>query len=416
MNFNPEHFVRVYLIIFILAVSSIFYAVYQQVVFVKKQRRDLLHNFHDDNSDNITYSDYLEIRFREKRVNMQNIIKIKALIKKINTRQKVFNAALGPLAHETPVVVIQVHSNVMYLRQLLASLRLANGIHQAFIIFSHDYFSNEINRLIRGIYFVRYMQIFYPYSIQLHPNVYPGHDSTFCTDGYVCTKSNMRDPEAAQLKHHWWWQANQIFDHLEIMQRFNSTLVFLEEGDYVTKDFFFAYRLLKKARNTHCPFCEVLSLAAHEPEMSTYAKRTMMTVEIWTNRIRRTGIAFNTKIWKALKTYSQAFCFHNDYNWDSSFRNVALKKWESNIYMTAISGPRVFHLEKCDDRDSGCRVEYQVEEIQKFLQLISKTLFPWGFVMVVKKEEEFNGSALGLWEDVRDRELCMHFAEHSVWF
>lgn len=341
---------------------------------------------------------------------------MKTIIKKINTGQRVFNAALGPLVHETPVVVVQVHSNVMYFRQLLNSLKMANGIKQAFIIFSHDYFSKEINKLIRGITFVRYMQIFYPYSIQLHPNVFPGQDSTLCTEGYVCTKSNLRDPEAAQSKHHWWWQANQVFDNIEVMKGFNTSILFLEEGDYVTEDFFFTFKLLKQARYQHCPFCELISLAAHDPELSRYAKRTLITVEIWTNRIRRTGLAFNRKIWNALKKYSRDFCYHNDYNWDNSFRHVGIRNWEGNIYMTAVSGPRVFNLEKCDDKDSGCRVEYQVAEIQKYFKLISKNLFPWGIVMVVKREEEFNGTALGLWEDVRDRELCMHFVENNIWF
>ncbi|XP_047026250.1 alpha-1,6-mannosyl-glycoprotein 2-beta-N-acetylglucosaminyltransferase-like [Helicoverpa zea] len=416
MSLNPEHFVRMFIIIFVVVMSTICYGIYQQVKFVKRQRKDLLHNFNDDGCDNITYSDYVQERFRIKRHTMQNILKMKAQIRKINSEQTVYNQRLGPIGNDTYIIVIQVHSNVYYLQQLLLSLKVANGIRRALLIFSHDYFSHEINTIIRNINFAKYIQIFFPYSIQLHPHVFPGNDEQFCNEGYVCKKSKLRDPEAAQAKHHWWWGVNQVFDNMEVTKGFNSTILFLEEGDYVTEDFIYAYKLIKQARYLHCPFCEVLSLGAHEPEISKYEKKTMITVEVWTNTLSRSGIAFNRQIWNALKANSREFCYHDDYNWDNSFRHVGIKKWEGNVYLTAIAGTRVFHLDKCDEKDVGCKMEYKVAEVEKFINIVLRKLYPWGIIMVVNREEEFNGTAAGLFGDIRDRELCMYFTEHSVWY
>lgn len=53
----------------------------------------------------------------------------------------------------TLVILIQVHSRINYLKELIGSLRNTKHIEQALVIFSHDLFQSEINELIETIDF-----------------------------------------------------------------------------------------------------------------------------------------------------------------------------------------------------------------------------------------------------------------------
>lgn len=68
----------------------------------------------------------------------------------------------------------------MYLRHTIISLAQAAGIENALLVFSHDYYDEEINKLVQKIDFCKVMQIFYPFSIQTHPNEFPGESPNDC--------------------------------------------------------------------------------------------------------------------------------------------------------------------------------------------------------------------------------------------
>lgn len=68
----------------------------------------------------------------------------------------------------------------MYLRHTVASLAKAKDIENALLIFSHDYYDEEINYFIQKLNFCKIMQIFYPFSIQTHPNQFPGESPNDC--------------------------------------------------------------------------------------------------------------------------------------------------------------------------------------------------------------------------------------------
>lgn len=102
-------------------------------------------------------------------------------IEKINFEQKIYNDdAFGPLSPDAPVIIIQVHSRLTYLRHLIVSLAQANAIEQVLLIFSHDVWHPDINYLVQSVDFCRVMQIFYPHSIQTHPHTFPGEDPNDC--------------------------------------------------------------------------------------------------------------------------------------------------------------------------------------------------------------------------------------------
>ena len=56
----------------------------------------------------------------------------------------------------------------------------AAGIDKTLIVFSHDYWDDAINDLVNSVDFAKTMQIFYPFSIQTHPNEFPGESSHDC--------------------------------------------------------------------------------------------------------------------------------------------------------------------------------------------------------------------------------------------
>jgi hypothetical protein len=77
-------------------------------------------------------------------------------------------------------LIFQIHDRITYLRHLIVSLAQARGISQALLVFSHDYYDEEINNLVQSVDFCKVIQIFYPYSIQTHPHEFPGEDPNDC--------------------------------------------------------------------------------------------------------------------------------------------------------------------------------------------------------------------------------------------
>lgn len=73
-----------------------------------------------------------------------------------------------------------MHKRLSYLRHLIVSLAQAREISKAMLIFSHDVYDEEINELVQRVDFCKVMQIYYPYSIQTHPQEYPGEDANDC--------------------------------------------------------------------------------------------------------------------------------------------------------------------------------------------------------------------------------------------
>lgn len=105
------------------------------------------------------------------------------LEKESTTKQQQKNKTTTEFYYETPkflVILVQVHSRIKYLESLIDSLRQTRDIEQTLVIFSHDIYDPEMNGLIEKIKFCSTLQIFYPYSLQLYPNEFPGKDRNDC--------------------------------------------------------------------------------------------------------------------------------------------------------------------------------------------------------------------------------------------
>ncbi|KAF7995062.1 hypothetical protein HCN44_004534 [Aphidius gifuensis] len=218
------------------------------------------------------------------------IFDIKKIIKRINDDQNISNDdAFGPLETDSTVILIQVHTRILYLRHLIVSLAQAKGIEKILLIFSHDYWHPEINELIQKIEFCRVMQIFYPNSIQTHPNIFPGVDPNDCPRNIDkkqalamnCTNArhpdlygHYREAKFTQTKHHWWWKANYVFDQLHIMKNHTGLVLFLEEDHYVAEDFLHVLRLMEDKSYSECRSCNILSLGTYVKTYNYYTDYT----------------------------------------------------------------------------------------------------------------------------------------------
>uniref|UniRef100_A0A6P3UB90 Alpha-1,6-mannosyl-glycoprotein 2-beta-N-acetylglucosaminyltransferase n=1 Tax=Bombus terrestris TaxID=30195 RepID=A0A6P3UB90_BOMTE len=207
------------------------------------------------------------------------IAEIRRNIERANAEQRVYNEeSFGPLANDAPIIVIQVHTRLTYLRHLIVSLAQAKGIEQTLLVFSHDVWHPDINYLVQSVDFCRVMQIFYPHSIQTHPRTFPGEDPNDCSRnirkeqalnlGCINAKhpdlyGHYREAKFTQTKHHWWWKANRVFDQLSITRNHTGIVLFLEEDHYVAEDFLHVLRLMERTCKHSCKRCNVLSLGTY---------------------------------------------------------------------------------------------------------------------------------------------------------
>lgn len=57
------------------------------------------------------------------------------------------------------IISFQVHKRIKYLRHLIVSLAQATGISRTLLVFSHDFYDEEINELVQSIDFCKVMQV-----------------------------------------------------------------------------------------------------------------------------------------------------------------------------------------------------------------------------------------------------------------
>ena len=183
------------------------------------------------------------------------------------------------------IIVVQVHKRITYLRHLIVSLAQARDISKTLLIFSHDFYDEEINELVQSIDFCKVMQIFYPFSIQMHPNEFPGTDPKDCKrdmkkdQALVANCQNARYPDLyghyreasfSQTKHHWWWKANRVFDQLEATRYHTGLVLFLEEDHYVAEDFLYLLKMMQRKAFELCAKCNIMSLGTYLKTFNYY--------------------------------------------------------------------------------------------------------------------------------------------------
>ncbi|KHJ42642.1 N-acetylglucosaminyltransferase II [Trichuris suis] len=378
-------------------------------------------------------------------VSAPSVEEIRRIVEDNNLHAEILNEDLfGPADQAHYVVVVQVHNRLRYLEKLVQSLELNPLINWVLLIFSHDYFSVELNQFVRSIKFCRVMQIFYPNSIQLSPSSFPGKSPSDCAASMSVSQAraancqiwqspdkygHYRNVDLAQIKHHWWWKVNYVFNGIPRLHRYNGWVVFLEEDHYVSPDFLYSFNSIVDQMSSICQECHVITLGSYLRFQKRKVKWDEYLILPWFSSYHNMGMAFNRSTWNQIRRCAEMFCKYDDYNWDWSLLQVSNKCLKKRLTTLVLNGPRVFHIgDWCvtiprsnawtlfihgvHHKGKICTADSSANEVVQKLKTLQSQLFPKKFKLLlpfntvrrVPKQPKENGG----WGDPRDHQLCLN--------
>ncbi|XP_013403125.1 alpha-1,6-mannosyl-glycoprotein 2-beta-N-acetylglucosaminyltransferase isoform X2 [Lingula anatina] len=366
-------------------------------------------------------------------IDESNKTAIKLAMDRVNQEELVYNLDKFKLQF-TPnsvVIVVQVHDRIQYLKFLLRSLSEAYDIHKALLIISHDFLSNELNRVVQSIDFCPVVQIYYPYSMQVFPDVFPGKDPKDCPRDIKKEKAreikcnnadhpdkygHYREAKYAQTKHHWFWKINYVFDELSLTKGFDGLVLLLEEDHYVAPDFLHSLSHMKNIRDESQKSVGILTLGTYDKKPTYGPQSRQVDITEWISSKHNMGMAMDRNWWEIIRKCAQVFCKFDDYNWDWSLQYVSSTCIAGGLKVMLMKGPRVFHIGECGVHHKGknCDPHAKVQQISSMLAANRQHLFPDKLQVshvINKKSKSPKGN--GGWGDIRDHELCLSFLEHQ---
>uniref|UniRef100_A0A340TZT3 Alpha-1,6-mannosyl-glycoprotein 2-beta-N-acetylglucosaminyltransferase n=1 Tax=Glossina morsitans morsitans TaxID=37546 RepID=A0A340TZT3_GLOMM len=330
----------------------------------------------------------------------------------------------GPLTNNSLIIVVQVHIRITYLRYLIGSLPKAFAIETVLLVFSHDYYDEDINDLVESIKFCRVVQIFYPYAVHSHPKCAEDSEET-PEMRRKCENAEFRGHKShkrrVQLKHHWWWKVNYVFDQLHATKFFTGLVLFLEEDNYVAQDFIYVLTLMYKRIAKLCPQCNVLSIGPDTVISDYYEYNSTRSAEVevmpWSGYATNMGFAFNRTTWNNIRRCAEYFCFENDYNWDVSLESLSNKCPHGQLLVMIVKEPRVFHLGRCGVhmKSKKCKSNETLLELQTALRVALRSghLFPRKLNLTETKLASTTHLDDVAWDQKRDHQLCMNMISPS---
>ncbi|XP_020310869.1 alpha-1,6-mannosyl-glycoprotein 2-beta-N-acetylglucosaminyltransferase-like [Oncorhynchus kisutch] len=353
------------------------------------------------------------------------------LIKSIynaNYKQYVQNANKYP-GETKLVLVIQVHNRPDYLKILIKSLENAAEVHNLLLIFSHDYFSEEINYIVQGITFCKVLQIYFPYSTQLYPSEFPGQDSRDCPrdiskddalktgclnaehpDSY----GHYRDASITQTKHHWWWKLHFVWERVQALQGYSGFVVFLEEDNFILPDLYHLFKEMVKYRKSSCPDCDMLALGNYNGLAEFDKLSNKVQTAGWMSTKHNIGMGISREVYYKLMGCNNDFCSYDDYNWDWTLQHLSGTCISKPLKVLVAQGSRVFHTGNCGlhQNKEACRPELALKKAQVSLKLAKASLFPQSLALTNADSVEHKAHMKnGGWGDIRDHVLCNNYAK-----
>ncbi|XP_060608709.2 alpha-1,6-mannosyl-glycoprotein 2-beta-N-acetylglucosaminyltransferase [Anolis sagrei] len=343
-------------------------------------------------------------------------------------------------------LVVQVHSRPEHLSLLLGSLRQAKGVERVLLVLSHDVWSPELNALASAVDFCAVLQIFFPFSLQLYPEEFPGPDPRDCPRDLGRAAAlqrgclNARFPDSfghyreaafAQAKHHWWWKLHFAWERLRALRGLPEPglLLFLEEDHFLAPDALHVLRRLWDMRQRECPECQVLSLgsyaAVRADDADFAAKARAAELKTWKSTEHNMGLAFPRETYRQLAACSEAFCAYDDYNWDWTLQHLTVGCLPRFWKVLLPQVPRVFHTggdcgmhhskkkdkAAADKASAACHPAAQIRKVEALLAAHRDSLFPEAMAL----SKRFPLAPLsphvknGGWGDIRDHELCKSY-------
>ncbi|KRY77248.1 Alpha-1,6-mannosyl-glycoprotein 2-beta-N-acetylglucosaminyltransferase, partial [Trichinella pseudospiralis] len=355
-----------------------------------------------------------------------SVDEIRRIIRDNNVHADVLNENLfGPVENVSFVIVVQVHRRLNYLRKLVESFEAAPFINRALLIFSHDYYDVEMNGFVRSIRFCRVMQIFYPDNVQISPYKFPGQDPLDCArdiDKAQAQKEkclnwdspdrygHYREASLTQIKHHWWWKINYVFDGIPRLKNYNDWVLLLEEDHYVSPDFLYTFDYIVRNRDNLCNHCQVITLGSYSQLNKLNSQPNALNVMLWFSSHHNMGMAVNRSTWNAIRSCGSNFCKYDDYNWDWSLLHVSRQCMNPPLSTIVVATPRVFHIGDCGIHHKGrlCTADSSANMVVTRLRDLKPQLFPENFFLKLSNRRSPKLPAeYGGWGDKRDHQLCL---------
>ena len=391
--------------------------------------------------DSMKYSDspdYWDIKesYRERKIKVTEE-SIQEKMNKINREQHIRspNVTQSIATSEPPsaIIVVQVHNRKHYLQHLINSLSQAKGIERSLIIFSHDLWDGEINQIIQNIDFAKSLQIFFPYAIQTHHNVFPNDSPNDCPTRirkedarkigcinaeWPDTYGNYREAKLSQIKHHWWWKANRVFNELDVTKNYTGSVLFLEEDHYLAEDFLHVLLMMKDQRDLNYAGYDILGLGEYKKPPNYPYLIDRVGLSDWSNSKYNMAMSFDKNTWKKIHSCFKEFCEYDDYNWDWSLLHISTKCLKEKLRVMYMKAPRSFHIGECGVHAKGkkCDIEASFKNTKDFLYAMKVHLFPEKLVFdpYIANRDAKRTKPFGGWGDKRDVQLCLNISENYL--
>ncbi len=119
---------------------------------VDEQNKNLLHLSVTPIIDNINSSSI---------INRTMIEYYREYVKRKNQEQYILNSNLFSSTTVRYILLVQVHTRVVYLKKFIEMLQEVETINETLVIFSHDFIDPDINALVTNITFVPVKNIFF---------------------------------------------------------------------------------------------------------------------------------------------------------------------------------------------------------------------------------------------------------------
>lgn len=123
----------------LIKLTSIYYYDLPEQSTIEIHSSGLANEFNEKNSMNI--SEQVTLKYARENV------------RKINNKQLMYNKHLFSSNHTRYILLVQVHTRIVYLQKFIQMLADLETIEQTLIVFSHDFIDLNINMLIRNITF-----------------------------------------------------------------------------------------------------------------------------------------------------------------------------------------------------------------------------------------------------------------------
>ncbi|KAG6444222.1 hypothetical protein O3G_MSEX003244 [Manduca sexta] len=376
---------------------------------------------------------------REETSKPYNTNVLELLINKYNSAENIINLDVyGDINRQTIILVILVDKYSTSLKYFLASLSQIKGIEEAFLIFSHSYFDEDVNNLIRKVDFCRVLQIYYPHSLQLHSHKFPGYDPSDCppdidmqtAESLNCTGAwspdihgHYRNPQFAAKKHHWWWTANKVFENLKCTVNHNGLVVFLEHDFYFMEDLLYMTIYMKNIADT-VSHCEFISLGTNSLKNLNFINTYRVEVMTWNHKEHSSVLGFDIKVWNSIVSHYDLFCLIDDYSWARSLYFISLSRRDGKRFKVLHSlTPRAFKIDATAFTNTLNNIEV-IENVYQVILLEKQHLDDWFpthievyYKIELEKDEymifEYSENNGG-WNDPRDKAMCTNMTIRKI--